>query len=239
TEFRMTTASGQERVMNVKFYPHEVKGKRNGYWIGFACDVTEDRRYHASIVRNRRALRALALVNAAISRARSRSELHKLVCQSLVEGDGYAAAWIGLRDIGPVAKIRVTAHAATATRAIAVASHAAAIAHMHAAAARHALRCLMHATAGHVPCGTGTGSLDGGLVRVRHAQAWPRHVVAAVSGGNVRLHIPLDRHGLHGRHGGHAFGGTGCRRFFRFSGAHGLSPRLPASSLWHGDQARN
>jgi len=133
----------------------------------------------------------------------------------------------------------VTAHAATATRAIAVASHAAAIAHMHAAAARHALRCLMHATAGHGPCSPGTANLDGGLVHVRHAQAWPRHVVAAVSGGNVRLHISLDRHCLHGRHGGYAFGGTGCRRLFRFSGAHGLSPRLPASSLWHGDQARN
>lgn len=113
TEFRMITAAGEERVMNVKFYPHEVKGKRNGYWIGFACDVTEDRRYHASIVRNRRALRALALVNAAISRAQSRSELHKLVCQSLTEGDGYAAAWIGLREFGPIAKIRVTAHAAS------------------------------------------------------------------------------------------------------------------------------
>ncbi|WP_298174254.1 GAF domain-containing protein [Novosphingobium sp.] len=113
TEFRMKTASGDERVMHVKFHPHELKGKRTGYWIGFATDVTEERRYHASIVRNRRALRALALVNAAISRAQSRSELHKLVCQSLVEGDGYAAAWIGLREFGPIDKIRVTAHATT------------------------------------------------------------------------------------------------------------------------------
>ena len=113
TEFRMQTATGEERVLNVKFHPHEIKGKRSGYWIGFACDVTEDRRYHASILRNRRALRALALVNAAISRAQSRSELHKLVCQSLTEAGGYAAAWIGLREFGPVAKIRVTAHAAS------------------------------------------------------------------------------------------------------------------------------
>jgi len=113
TEFRMTTAAGEERIMNVKFYPHEVKGNRNGYWIGFAGDVTEDRRYQASIARNRRALRALALVNAAISRAPSRSELHKLVCQSLTEDDAYAAAWIGLREFDPVAKMRVTAHAAS------------------------------------------------------------------------------------------------------------------------------
>lgn len=113
TEFRMITAAGDERVMHVKFYPHEVSGKRNGYWIGFASDVTEDRRYHASIVRNRRALRALALVNAAISRAESRSELHKLVCHSLTGDDGYAAAWIGLREASPDAKIRVTAHAAS------------------------------------------------------------------------------------------------------------------------------
>lgn len=111
TEFRMKTASGEERVMHVKFYPHELKGKRTGYWIGFATDVTEERRTHASMMRNRRALRALALVNAAISRAQSRSELHKLVCQSLIDGEGYAAAWIGLREIGPVDKIRVTAHA--------------------------------------------------------------------------------------------------------------------------------
>lgn len=115
TEFRMKTASGDERIMHVKFHPHEVKGKRAGYWIGFATDVTEERRTHAGMIRNRRALRALALVNAAISRAHSRSELHKLVCQSLIEGDGYAAAWIGLREMGPVAKIRVTAHAASHT----------------------------------------------------------------------------------------------------------------------------
>lgn len=113
TEFRMHTASGEERVMNVKFHPHDLKGKRTGYWIGFASDVTEERRNHASMMRNRRALRALALVNAAITRAQSRSELHKLVCQSLVDGDGYAAAWIGLREIGTITKIRVTAHAAT------------------------------------------------------------------------------------------------------------------------------
>ncbi|GEO00764.1 hypothetical protein NSE01_25960 [Novosphingobium sediminis] len=113
SEFRMSTASGEERIMHVKFHPHELKGRRTGYWIGFATDVTEERRYHASIARNRRALRALALVNAAISQAQSRSELHKLVCQSLIEGDGYAAAWIGLREMGPIAKIRVTAHAAT------------------------------------------------------------------------------------------------------------------------------
>ncbi len=113
TEFRMITASGEERVMHVKFHPHEPKGGQNSYWIGFATDVTEERANHARMIHNRRALRAMALVNAAISRAQSRSELHKLVCQSLVEGDGYAAAWIGLRDIGPVAKIRVTAHAAT------------------------------------------------------------------------------------------------------------------------------
>lgn len=113
TEFRMRTASGDERIMHVKFHPHELKGKSTGYWIGFATDVTEERRNLASIIRNRRALRALALVNAAISRAQSRSELHKLVCQSLVESDGYAAAWIGLREMGPVTKIRVTAHAAT------------------------------------------------------------------------------------------------------------------------------
>lgn len=115
TEFRMQTASGDERIMLVKFHPHEVKSKRAGYWIGFATDVTEERRTHAGMIRNRRALRALALVNAAISRAQSRSELHKLVCQSLIEGDGYAAAWIGLREMGPVARIRVTAHAATHT----------------------------------------------------------------------------------------------------------------------------
>jgi len=99
--------------MRAQFYPYHVRAGHSGYWVGFAIDVTEDRRYRASIVRNRRALRALALVNAAISRAQSRSELHKLVCQSLIETDGYAAAWIGLREYGPVARIRVTAHASS------------------------------------------------------------------------------------------------------------------------------
>lgn len=112
TEFRMLTATGEERTMLVKFYPHRVSDRSTGYWIGYARDVTEDRHYEASIVRNRRALRALAQVNAAISRAQSRSDLHRLVCKSLTEDDGYAAAWIGLRESGRVAKIRVTAHAA-------------------------------------------------------------------------------------------------------------------------------
>ncbi|KUR71148.1 hypothetical protein AQZ52_10780 [Novosphingobium fuchskuhlense] len=112
TEFRMLTAQGAERIMNVQFYPHDIKEGRTGYWIGFATDVTEDRRNHQSMLRNRRALRALAQVNAAISRAQSRSDLHRLVCQSLTADDSYAAAWIGLREFGPDARIRVTAHAA-------------------------------------------------------------------------------------------------------------------------------
>ena len=111
SEFRMITASGEERVMRVKFFPHKVKAGSSGYWIGFAADVTEDHRNTASIIRNRRALRALAQVNAAILRAQSRSELHQLVCQSLTEEDGYAAAWIGLREFRPEGRIRVTAHA--------------------------------------------------------------------------------------------------------------------------------
>ncbi len=111
TQFRMMTAEDEERTVRTRFYPHHLKGGRSGYWVGFATDVTEDLRNHDSIVRNRRALRALALVNAAISRAQSRSELHNLVCQSLTEAGGYAAAWIGLREHGPIARIRVTAHA--------------------------------------------------------------------------------------------------------------------------------
>ncbi len=113
SEFRMTTVSGEERIMRVKFYPHEVISGSSGYWIGFASDVTEEHRNTASVIRNRRALRALAQVNAAISHAQSRSELHQLVCESLIEGDGYAAAWIGLREYGPIAKVRVTAHASS------------------------------------------------------------------------------------------------------------------------------
>ena len=101
--------------MRVKFYPHEVKSGSSGYWIGFASDVTEEHRNTASVIRIRRALRALAQVNAAISHAQSRSELHQLVCQSLTEDDGYAAAWIGLREYGPIAKVRVTAHASSHT----------------------------------------------------------------------------------------------------------------------------
>lgn len=111
TEFRMITATGEERVMRVKFYPHHIKSGTAGYWIGYADDVTDDRRNDSRIARSRRALRALAQVNAAISRAQSRSELHRLVCQSLTEEQGYAAAWIGLLELGPSAKIRVTAHA--------------------------------------------------------------------------------------------------------------------------------
>ena len=114
TEFRMVPGgSGGARIMQARFHPYELKDGRSGYWVGFASDVTEERHNHASMVRNRRALRALALVNAAISRAQSRSELHRLVCDSLIEGDGYAAAWIGLREYGPIAKIRVTAHASS------------------------------------------------------------------------------------------------------------------------------
>jgi signal transduction histidine kinase/CheY-like chemotaxis protein/PAS domain-containing protein len=111
TQFRMVTASGEERVTRVKFYPHHMKSGNAGYWIGYAADITDEWHKNARIARNRRALRALAQVNAAISHAQSRSELHQLVCSSLTGEDGYASAWVGLREPGPAARIRVTAHA--------------------------------------------------------------------------------------------------------------------------------
>jgi|GEM_PF-1047215 len=109
--YRLRSADGALRHVRAGYYPYCHAGQTITHWVGWARDVTAEQARQDKTARNRRAMRALAVVHAALARAQTRADLHQMVCDGLVAEAGYAMAWLGLVDAEPDRPVRVTAQA--------------------------------------------------------------------------------------------------------------------------------
>ena len=95
-EARFTTLQGQEKVIRLA---GELLTLADGrHILSLLEDITEQKSAEAALQRITRLYAALSMVNQALIRAKGLATLYESICQALVTGGGFWAAWIATPD---------------------------------------------------------------------------------------------------------------------------------------------
>lgn len=100
-EYRIRTRDGEVRWVSRRALLERDSTGEVTHMAGLFADITERKQTELVLQRVNRALRTISAGNEVLIRADAEAELLAQICRVVVETDGYAMAWIGLKQDDP------------------------------------------------------------------------------------------------------------------------------------------